>query len=177
MTTQIADSFVSDLIHQGFTFGSLPRDDPRILRLDEPCTLCTSEPIDDSSDSTVLSLTADPYYPLNIFDSTACYRQYVARWHLFDGQLYLSHLSGYFKLRDPGPLRADWYSGWLFVDHGEDLSEQYRLWQPLFSNCSAFKCSGGKCIEEAHLTLESGKDPYIQMSESMMFRRSVLDRG
>lgn len=57
---------------------------------------------------------AGPFY---IF-SSACWRNYVARWRIDQNRLYLEGVEGVYKLEDGEPLFADWVTETLSIGCG-----------------------------------------------------------
>ncbi|WP_049782358.1 hypothetical protein [Pseudoxanthomonas suwonensis] len=53
-----------------------------------------------------------------VWYSTACWREYVGTWVLDNGRLFLWRLEGKYRLQNPDPLFASWYSGTLVVPDG-----------------------------------------------------------
>jgi hypothetical protein len=76
----------------------------------------------------------DPDYPTYI--STACFRNYIGRWAVRQGVLYLVGVDGAFRLR-PGPeIPATWFSGVLRMPTGGLIARSVASYMPTF--CSEF---------------------------------------
>jgi hypothetical protein len=54
--------------------------------------------------------------------STACWRNYVADWHIDRDRLYLERITGIYCLEGAEPLFADWVTEALRISRGELLT-------------------------------------------------------
>jgi len=54
--------------------------------------------------------------------STACWRRYVADWHITAGRLHLDRILGIYRLKGEEPLFADWVTDTLRIAVGEQLA-------------------------------------------------------
>jgi hypothetical protein len=54
--------------------------------------------------------------------STACWRNYVADWHIDGGRLHLDRITGIYRLEGEEPLFADWVTETLRIAGGERLA-------------------------------------------------------
>lgn len=59
--------------------------------------------------------------PEGIWNSTACWRGYIATWELDGDELYLKQVEGKYRLRGPGLILAHWFSGTVIVNEGKVL--------------------------------------------------------
>lgn len=78
-----------------------------------------------------------------ILGSTACWRGYQGTWEIRDGRFYLVDLRGRLRLRDGGPLLADWFSGVLRIPRGEMLQYVHMGFGSVFE-------------QEVHIKVENG---------------------
>lgn len=56
-----------------------------------------------------------------IWNSTACWRGYVATWELDGDELYLKQVEGKYQAIGPGLILAHWFTGTVVVNDGEVL--------------------------------------------------------
>jgi hypothetical protein len=63
---------------------------------------------------------ADPATP-HFFNSTACWRRYIATWEIREDHLYLTNIEGYIGLDSSEPILADWVTSTLTIPQGECL--------------------------------------------------------
>ena len=103
MTAQIGDG----LILNGETVmlrgcPALPWHDPRLKKIstDEAMKACAK----------------------TLIFSTACWRNYVAKWRIDQNRLYLERIDGIYKLEDEEPAFADWVTETLHIACGEMLT-------------------------------------------------------
>jgi len=151
MTTQAPDKFQAPALG-GATFGRMPDfDHPRVKRTDHPHI-------------------PDGYRGFDRFASTACYRRYIATWELRDQSLYLLDVAGYYVIVGESPVPADWYSGWLMVDHGQLVTEDFYPMQPVYEHCTAFEFSHGCLQERTEWRYDSAnsRDPFFQLQQFEM---------
>lgn len=124
MTAQIGERLILNGEATSMTFcPPLPKDHPRVY---EPRP---NETTSDKGDS--------------IFGSTACWRGYQGAWEIKDGRFYLVDLRGRLRLRDGGPILADWFSGVLRVPKGEILQYVHMGFGSVFE-------------QEVHIKIENG---------------------
>ncbi len=87
------------------TFPAIPLDQERIEAV----------PVDEVA-ALVLSGKAD-----SVLLSTACWRQYIGKWRISGGRLYIVSLQGIYRLKGEEPLFAEWFTGLLSVPRGRCL--------------------------------------------------------
>ncbi|MEL3952525.1 hypothetical protein [Stenotrophomonas bentonitica] len=98
MTMQVLDTLIWKGQRRGMlTSPNLPLDRPHLL---EDATDAIQE---------------------GIWNSTACWRGYVATWELDGDELYLKQVEGKYRLKGPGLILAHWFSGTVIVNEGEVL--------------------------------------------------------
>ncbi|WP_211227336.1 hypothetical protein [Ferrimonas kyonanensis] len=81
--------------------------------------VCIGFPIDDGR---IIPLSEEEVRRLgieSIVGSSACWRNYIATWEINHGRLYLIGLEGKYRLLEPKPLLADWFSGEITLPQGE----------------------------------------------------------
>lgn len=124
MTAQIHELLILDGVKMSMAFcPPLPDGHPRIY---EPSS---DGGVRDEGDS--------------IFRSTACWRGYRGTWEIRDGRFYLVELLGQFRLREGGPVFAEWFSGVLRVPKGEMLHYVHMGFGSIYA-------------EELHIKIENG---------------------
>lgn len=102
MTAQIPENLIYEGYRTTMNFCPfLPEDHPRIVELSRE------------------EIKRENIHPM-IF-STACWRQYVGTWEVKNGQFYLVHLTGKYKILGDDPIPADWFSGVLKIPVGKIL--------------------------------------------------------
>lgn len=148
MTTQLPDRFLAAGLWNGTTFGNLPKGEhPRLKYTEE-------------------IYVHDNYMILNMIDSTACRRGYVATWLLRDSSLYLTDIVGHYHMIGKGPVHADWYSGLLFVMHGELITEEFYPHDPVHEHCMVLEFSLGLLQGRLDWGYDSTNDidPFLQFA-------------
>ncbi|MBM7035025.1 hypothetical protein [Vibrio ulleungensis] len=79
--------------------------------------------------------------------STACWRNYVARWAVKNGQLFLEHIDGKYQLLDNAPLLAHWFTGELELPYGKFLGCNLELgYQLCYSHKVSLNFEAGKLV-------------------------------
>lgn len=92
----------------------------------------------------------DPDFPANldersgVLNSTACWRGYQGTWEIRNGKFHLVDLRGCMKLKQPGPLLAEWFSGVLRIPRG-------KLLQYVQMDCGSIH------EQELHIRIEAGR--------------------
>ncbi len=82
--------------------------------------------------------------------STACWRNYIAKWVIEDGKLYLTDIEGIYRLDGKAPLFADWFNGELCLPHGELLEMDFELDFTLrYAQQRVLKFAAGVLLEDA----------------------------
>lgn len=72
-------------------------------------------------DQRVVELKEDEMDQDSIVFSTACWRQYLGTWEIKDNKFYLVDITGRYRLAEPPPLFADWFTGVLRIPQGKRL--------------------------------------------------------
>ena len=86
----------------------------------QPKGMLTSPPLPVHRPHALVEVAADAIED-GIWNSTACWRGYVATWELDGDELYLKQVDGKYCLKGPGLLLADWFTGTIIVSDGEAL--------------------------------------------------------
>jgi hypothetical protein len=82
-----------------------------------------------------------------VYTSTLCWRQHVATWEVSEERLYLTGLSGLYRLIDSKPVFADWYSGEFELPQGELVScNLERDFELVYEQSITLKIKAGKLI-------------------------------
>jgi hypothetical protein len=58
-----------------------------------------------------------------VYNTTACWRGYLAEWEIRDGRLFLNGLRGGYNLDGTEPLAAEWVSGTIRIEEREVISD------------------------------------------------------
>ena len=111
------------------SFPDIPRDHPRILQEYNP------EPGEN-----VLS---------SYIGSTACWRNYIGTWEVRDGQFFLKHVFGQYKIDGPDPVPATWYSGCLVLPQGNIIEgDPWFGWDVVHERDLLIKIRKGRVVKQ-----------------------------
>jgi len=86
----------------------------------QPKGMLTSPPLPLDRPHALEEVAADAVEE-GIWNSTACWRGYVATWELDGDELYLKHVQGKYRAVGPGLILAHWFTGTVVVNDGEVL--------------------------------------------------------
>lgn len=97
-----------------------------------------------------------------IFNSTACWRQYIATWKVSGDKLYLMSIEGKYNLSENKPIIAYWFSGLLKIQQGDILKYIH--------------CGYASTYErELHITVEKGLVTQKVNIKNQMPHAQVID--
>jgi hypothetical protein len=78
-----------------------------------------------------------------VFNSSACWRQYVGTWKISDNKLYLIGVEGKYNLSENKPIFTYWFSGLLKIQQGNILKYVHAGYASTYER-------------ELHITVEKG---------------------
>lgn len=103
MTAQVGDTLIiAGEAHMIAGCPALPWHDPRLVEL-------TRTQVAERFDNAA-------------YNTTACWRGYIARWRLEDGKLYFEGSQGKFVFEGPTPILADWVTEEIRIPQGDMIA-------------------------------------------------------
>ena len=115
------------------------------------------------------------------YEHTACWRGYLARWSLRDGQLWLDALEGGYRLGAAGPVPADWVTAVIRVAGGGDVVTPVHLpYATLWRNVHELDLRAGRLHAQWLLTVPASgfSAAWEDAPESRaLFARKILEES
>ncbi|RVT50356.1 hypothetical protein [Rubrivivax albus] len=110
--------------------------------------------------------------------ATSCWRGDVVEWCIEGGRLYLTGITGRYRLTDGPPLFADWVSGTLAVPTGKIVEYLHRGYQTRTEGRLERRISEGVVLglRETAIETEPARRPRAEDSERSIFEILPIQR-